>query len=109
MNQVQKILSKALAGPFTTKSLRDAVMAAHRARQAKASRKAKRLLLQYPQISLEAVRDSEGMGYWVNCSALDPDPLESHFATSWEEALDLVEFYVEALDRETEIKGTQRL
>ena len=69
----------------------------YRAAQSAASRKVRKLLEQHPSITVE--RDDGD--FWVYCSRFEDDendPLHGmHFASSWEEVLDSVQVYIDAL------------
>ena len=69
-------------------------------RASAASRKAKALLAQHPSIKVE--KDRPG-GFWVTCSVWDDAPssdplLGNQFAADWEEVLECVTAYVDALE-----------
>lgn len=65
-----------------------------------AMKRVKKLLATHPSIEVE----KDNGDFWVYCSAFDPDedtdPLyDAHFATTWDEVLDSVTVYVEALGK----------
>jgi hypothetical protein len=66
-------------------------------RQSMANRKVKTLLAKHPSIKVEKDRQS---GFWITCSVWeDGGPLRGEqFAVSWEETLECVEVYVNAIE-----------